>query len=168
MIWLDMDGVLADFDGHYQACFGDRPTRWPEPDTVDWDKIASVPDFYLKLPLMPGAKELFRYVDDLGYGTGILTGVPKSIDASSNHKTEWAAEPDHFPDTIVRCCQSRDKWKHGRPGDVLVDDYLKYRVEWERMGGIFVHHTSAADSIIQLGELVSWGVITSEESSPRS
>ena len=62
MIWLDMDGVLADFDGHYQACFGVKPTRWPEPDTVDWKLIAAVPDFYLNLPLMPGAKELHRFV----------------------------------------------------------------------------------------------------------
>jgi beta-phosphoglucomutase-like phosphatase (HAD superfamily) len=153
MIWLDMDGVLADFDGHYQACFGVKPTRWPEPDTVDWKLIASVPDFYLNLPLMPGAKELFRFVDELGVGTGILTGVPKEIDESSNHKIEWAAKPEHFPHVMVRCCRSRNKFKHGKPGHVLVDDYLKYRDAWVDMGGIFVHHTSAESSIQQLREL---------------
>jgi hypothetical protein len=38
-------------------------------------------------------------------------------------------------------------------GDVLVDDYLRYRDLWEKAGGIFVHHVSAAESIRQLAAL---------------
>jgi hypothetical protein len=39
------------------------------------------------------------------------------------------------------------------PGDILVDDYLKYRHLWEEAGGVFVHHTSARHTIRQLAEL---------------
>jgi hypothetical protein len=157
MIWLDMDGPLADFDGHYFAHFGVHPTRWPEPETVDWKLVQSVPDFYLTIPLAEGARDLFRYVVEHDPDHAILTGIPKSITASDNHKTRWAAR--EFPGERVQCCSARDKWQFGEPGDVLVDDYTKYRVDWERMGGIFVHHTSAADSIRRLGELLSCGAI---------
>jgi hypothetical protein len=39
------------------------------------------------------------------------------------------------------------------PGDVLVDDYLRYRELWVKAGGIFIQHLSAAESIRQLAEL---------------
>ena len=86
MIFLDLDGVLADFDSHYETHFGVRPKRWPEPDTTKWKLINSVPDFYRTIPLMPGARDLFRYVDEAGYGVAILTGVPSSVDAADNQK----------------------------------------------------------------------------------
>ena len=39
------------------------------------------------------------------------------------------------------------------PGDVLVDDYLRYRELWEKAGGIFIHHVSVKESIRQLAAL---------------
>ena len=48
---------------------------------------------------------------------------------------------------------SEDKRMHMKPGDVLVDDYLKYRDLWIEAGGIFVHHRSAAETLQDLAEL---------------
>lgn len=157
MIWLDQDGVLADFDGYYETCFGYRPNRWPESDTTDWKLVNSVPDFFLKIPALPDAHELFRFAVSTGKGVGIMTGIPSSIDAADNHKRKWAAA--RWPDTLVVCCPARSKWEYGEPGDVLIDDYLRYRVDWERMGGIFIPHKSAKDSIHQLR---SWGIAPCE------
>ena len=151
MIFLDLDGVLADFDSHYETHFGVRPKRWPEPDTTKWKLVNSVPDFYRTIPLMTGARDLFRYVDEAGYGVAILTGVPSSVDAADNQKHEWAAE--HFPHVQVICCPAREKWEHGRPGDFLIDDYLKYRLDWIGMGGVFIHHTDVPSTIAKLREL---------------
>jgi hypothetical protein len=39
------------------------------------------------------------------------------------------------------------------PGDVLVDDREKHRDLWDNAGGVFIHHTSAEDSILQLAEI---------------
>jgi hypothetical protein len=152
MIWLDMDGVFADFDGHYERHFGYRPTRWPMEDTTDWKLIKSVPNFYITIPVMPGARDLFRYVDEVGEGCAFLTGVPVSISESANEKTEWGRI--NFPDVQVVCCPAKDKWRHGQPGDTLIDDYLRYRVDWTDMGGVFIHHTSVPSTIAQLRE---WG-----------
>ena len=147
MIYLDMDGVFADFDSHYEFHFGVRPTR----DNVNWSHVNSVPDFYRTLPLMIGARDLFRYVDEVGEGCAFLTGVPASLSVSANQKIEWGAT--HFPETEVICCPARDKWKHGQPGDILIDDYLKYRLEWTSMGGVFIHHTDVLSTIVKLQEL---------------
>ena len=71
---------------------------------------------------------------------------------AESQKIDWAAK--HFPGVEMITCLSRDKYLHmKRPGDVLVDDYLRYRDLWEKAGGIFVHHISAAESIRQLANL---------------
>jgi hypothetical protein len=38
-------------------------------------------------------------------------------------------------------------------GDVLVDDYLKYRQKWIDAKGIFVHYTDADTALAELAEL---------------
>lgn len=51
-------------------------------------------------------------------------------------------------------CLSKQKCLHMmNPGDVLVDDYLRYRELWEKAGGIFIHHVSVKESIRQLAAL---------------
>lgn len=75
---------------------------------------------------MPDAQRLFDAVKHLE--PVILTGCPHGGWAESQ-KQEWAAE--HFPGTRVTTCLSIDKRLYMRPGDVLVDDYLKYRQRWE-------------------------------------
>lgn len=47
---------------------------------------------------------------------------------------------------------SKEKRSHAKRGDILVDDFLKYRCLWEEMGGIFIHHKNAADSIREVGK----------------
>ena len=45
---------------------------------------------------------------------------------------------------------ARDKRDHAREGDVLVDDQLKHRHLWEEVGGVFIHHRNARDTLEQL------------------
>ena len=39
------------------------------------------------------------------------------------------------------------------PGDVLVDDYLRYKDLWEKAGGRFVQHLTAKQTIEELKKL---------------
>ncbi len=48
---------------------------------------------------------------------------------------------------------ARDKRLHMTTGDILVDDTLKHRHLWEDAGGIFIHHTSAAETLAELTTL---------------
>jgi 5'(3')-deoxyribonucleotidase len=146
-LFLDCDGVLADFDRAAQKIFR-MPPRDAEKklgSRAFWTRIHRQKTFYRNLPLMPDARELFDAVAHLR--PIILTGCPIGGWAEPQ-KVEWTAE--HFPGTEIITCMSREKYLHMHPGDVLVDDYLKYRRHWEEAGGIFIHHTSAQSTIAAL------------------
>jgi hypothetical protein len=40
-----------------------------------------------------------------------------------------------------------------KAGDVIVDDFLKYRHLWEAKGGHWIHHVSAEQSVKELRAL---------------
>lgn len=53
----------------------------------------------------------------------------------------------------VVCCQSREKYLYCKTGDILIDDWEKYKAKWIGAGGNWITHTSAANSIAALKEL---------------
>ena len=146
-LYLDCDGVLADFDKGATAVLGLNPTAFEKKHGPGrfWQKLATAPDFYFGLPLLPDAMALFEAVRHLH--PVILTGLPRG-NWAADQKVRWAAQ--HFPGTKIITCMARDKRDHASEGDVLVDDQLRHRHLWEEMGGIFVHHRNAADTIEQL------------------
>lgn len=135
-LYLDCDGVLADFDGAFEKLFGHPSRSYEEQNGSDvfWEDIhARAPDFYRTLPLMPKARELFDAVKHLR--PIILTGCPRG-EWAELHKLQWAAE--HFPGVPMVVCKSRNKRDYCQPGDILLDDWPKYRDFWEEAGGRFI------------------------------
>ena len=49
---------------------------------------------------------------------------------------------------------ARDTRNHAKGGDVLVDDRDRHGHLWEELGGIFIHHSSAQESIEALRSYV--------------
>ena len=146
-LYLDCDGVLADFDTGATGVLGMHPRAFEQRygRRRFWQELASAPDFYVGLPLMPDAMELFdpvRTVNPI-----ILTGLPLG-NWAADQKVRWAAQ--HFPGTRIITTMARDKRDHAQEGDVLVDDQLRHRHLWEEAGGIFIHHTSAAQTLKSL------------------
>jgi hypothetical protein len=148
-LYLDCDGVLADFDKGATAALGLPPQVFERKHGPGrfWQQLASAPDFYFDLPLLPDAMELFEAVRHLD--PVILTGLPRG-NWAADQKVRWAAT--HFPGTRIITTLARDKRNHARAGDVLVDDQLRHAHLWEEMGGIFIHHKSAAETIRRLGD----------------
>jgi hypothetical protein len=150
-LFLDCDGVLADFDAAAERLFhmGPRQVEATLGTKAFWARIARHPNFYGTLPLMPDAMRLYEAVAHLD--PIILTGCPMGGWAEQQ-KVDWAAR--HFPGVKIITCQSREKCRFmEKPGDILVDDYLKYQRLWEEAGGVFVHHQFAERSIERLTEL---------------
>lgn len=127
-LFLDCDGVLADFDGAFAQLNGYAPR-----------------DFHARLPLLPDAKFLYEAVKHLR--PIILTGSPKQGWAD-DMKRRWAAV--HFPGVPLIPCMSARKNEFCFPGDVLVDDRDTYLSEWVSSGGVYIRHVSAAASIPQI------------------
>jgi 5'(3')-deoxyribonucleotidase len=149
-LFLDADGVLADFDQGARRLLGMRPKDYiaMHGRGAFWQKLARAKSFYGTLPEMPDARLLFDAVKHLK--PTILTGLPIGKWAAPQ-KVEWAAE--HFPGVPIITCMARDKHKHMHPGDVLVDDREKHRAAYEAAGVVFVHHANAEDSLRQLAKI---------------
>ncbi|MGC1361712.1 MAG: hypothetical protein WA419_10145 [Silvibacterium sp.] len=150
-LFLDCDGVLADFDKAAEQIFQQNSREAEDALGTEafWERLSSHNNFYGNLPLMPDAMRLYEAVAHLN--PIILTGCPHG-GWSEPQKVEWAAR--HFPGVKIITCRSKDKWLHLKhTGDILVDDYLRYKHLWEKAGGIFIHHTSAEETIHRLAAL---------------
>ena len=149
-LFLDCDGVLADFNKRAIDIVGMPPREFEDKvgEKKFWDMIYGTSDFFLSLDPMTDAYDLVNAVRHLN--PIILTGKPRG-DWAIKQKLGWRDK--YFPDLEMIVCPSRDKIKFAKPGDVIVDDWAKHKQTWINGGGIWVMHTSAADSIRQLKEL---------------
>ncbi|MFL5296440.1 MAG: 5' nucleotidase, NT5C type [Phenylobacterium sp.] len=143
-IFLDCDGVLADFDKGAEKILGLAPRAFEQRHGAGefWKRLARADSFFDNLEPMPDAFELYeavRHKDPI-----ILTGLPRGKWAEPQ-KRRWAQR--HFPGVPVITTSAALKREHCHPGDVLVDDRDQHRHLWEAAGGRFILHTSARASI---------------------
>lgn len=159
-LYLDMDGVLADFDRHYMDTFHELPPKHQLVDSdghdIDWSKISATPDFYYGIPPMKDMWELWEYAKH--FTPIVLTGVPSSVKEAPYNKRNWIAKW-LGPDVKVICCKSKEKCLHAEPGDVLVDDWEKYKHLWVKQGGVWITHKSASQTIAALRQLIDEGAV---------
>ena len=148
-IYLDMDDVVADW---HTAAQDFLKMRWSKDNEripqEDWDRVKHNSHFYRTLPLKAGAIELVQYcrdavADGMADGLFFLTALPHdySMPYAASDKVWWAHE--RFPDiTVFLGPFSHDKWRHCKPGDILIDDRVSNCEEWEARGGIAHRYTT--------------------------
>ncbi len=162
-IYLDMDGVLADFErGVIEICGLTPPSQnakhyKPGEDNEMWEKIRQSTHFYDYLELMPGAKEMFDAIyERYGDRCEILTGIPKErrgITYASEDKVKWVKRL-LSKDIKVNIVYREDKPKYcSGKGCVLIDDMERNIQEWRELGGTGIVNVNAADTMGQLREL---------------
>jgi hypothetical protein len=146
-LFLDLDGVLADFDRGVREVTGSRPEDLTL--ATMWAALARAPRFFETLAFMEDAEALWRFCAP--HHPTILTGLPLGTWAPEQ-KRRWVARMlgAHVP---VVTCMSRQKPRWSGAGHVLVDDRVSAREGWVRKGGVFVHHVSAEHSIAALRAL---------------
>lgn len=151
-LYIDLDGVLADFHGHFVKEFGfrlDTTSIYYDYDSIMWTSIRSKPNFFIDIPLMPDALDIWYGIKHLN--PIILSGShTKDI---TDQKGIWVSK--YFQSAPLICCLSGDKFKYCSPGDIIIDDWPRYRPEWERAGGIFILHKSACESLLALEEVLN-------------
>lgn len=143
-LFCDLDGVLADFHTGYQELFG--PIK-DKSDHVNWKAVRNHVGFYENLPPMPDMFRLWNYIHE--YDPIILTGVPSSVAEAPENKRSWVRK--WLGDSVrIITCLSKEKCLNAKPGDILIDDWTKYRQKWLDVDGIWITHTSAEETIRQL------------------
>ena len=149
-LFIDLDGVLVDFERGFEINHGVHPHKIPEPDM--WQKISSNDGHWQSLPAMPGALKLWAKIAP--YNPIILTGCPRSgYQEAEAGKREWCAR-ELGEEISVITTLTRDKPKHMlMPGDILIDDLIKNCRRWVDAGGHAIHFLNADQTIIELTEL---------------
>jgi hypothetical protein len=166
-IFLDMDGVLADFEGEMANRgisrsgfhFGHKPQDQWTPDEAASDAACRVEmaksDFWPSLKLMAGARELLAVsIGLVGWdNVRILTALPRFEVARpmvETQKREWCVANLGLHDRFVITCLRAEKRNHAAAGYVLVDDLDSNCNEWVEAGGIGLIHQAGHLSIAHL------------------
>lgn len=168
MLYLDMDGVLADFSQHLKNLNIPRNEAWGKPKEewtpLDWVhedvKVEAMHTrgFWRDIPPMPDMDELVDYVFQKTPFIGALSCHPRpeSPNFVAVEKFAWLLYNGiPIPVTTFACMNIGEKHKFVgfcRPEQpqILIDDNVTMCKEWRDAGGISVLHTSAKNSIAQL------------------
>lgn len=136
-VYLDLDGVMADFEGHFLSLF--KNAHNSVPDDKMWAIINAHETFFLDMPLMKGAKE---FLSVFRINPIILTACPKSNYAHvARQKRQWVRK-NLSPDLIVLPVMggvNKPLFMHS-PGDILIDDMERNCRVWEEEGGTAIQH----------------------------
>lgn len=154
-LFLDIDGVFADFDKKIVEVTGKRPEDQNEDDM--WKAMKQYakehPDVHMwgDLDLMHDAKVLWNYVK--GYDHSFLTSTGTwAAEKAEREKHAWVKK--HFGNQdVITVNMSKLKSNYAAPTHILIDDRMKSIGPWREKGGIGILHKSASDTIKQLKKL---------------
>jgi 5'-nucleotidase len=137
-VFLDLDGVMADFELHFLNYFKVAHNEVSEIEM--WRMIESYKTFFLDLPLMDGAKDFFQSIENLN--PIILTSCPKtSYHTSAIQKKQWVKMHLSRDIIILPVLGGKNKALFMQnQGDILIDDMKKNCNSWSNYGGIAILH----------------------------
>ena len=136
-VYVDMDGVLADFFGEWQKLIG---SDWRKVKDIEpaLQKIRDKDNFWLDLPLLPQAKNLLGIIKKVKGSYTILSSPLPNDPNSEPHKREWIKKNlDFFPPENVIITHDKPKYAVNSDGtpNILIDDFGKNIASWEAAGG---------------------------------
>lgn len=142
-IYLDMDGVIADFNKRFKERFKIEPKdaqTYKEFDSF-FIKFIAEQDF-ATLDLMPEAMELIEFLRSLSIPTEILssTSSEKKDGDIRPQKLEWLKK-HNIEFTPILVPGKRFKKDYSNPNSLLIDDTPANIDQWRREGGIGILHT---------------------------
>jgi 5'(3')-deoxyribonucleotidase len=155
-VYVDMDGVIADFDKKTKELIGKSLDEFPT-SAEGWAAMNNHKDIYSLLEPMPDALELIEGILDLrkiyDFRLEVLTAIPKigRIPTAKQDKVYWIEK--HFPgifDQFNIGPNAEHKQYHCVTDDVLIDDSVQNIPQWNSKGGLGILHTRASDSLLEL------------------
>ena len=153
MIYLDMDGVIADFFGGIEAKFG--VDHWKDLDFKE-EVFAGLKntDFFYTLPLFDVSTKIVTHVKEVAFSEDIDWGIcssPMRYDDhnSAFHKRNWLIDHGFMP-KVCNCIFTSNKHKYAwseidRKPNILIDDKPQNIKAWKDAGGIGIRYQANED-----------------------
>jgi 5'(3')-deoxyribonucleotidase len=121
VVWIDMDGVVADFESKATEYADMMDLTFQE--FADQKHYRNIVGFYRTLPILPGAKEAIQKLEDSGkYDLYFLSAPSWGNVSCFSDKRVWVGK--HFPTFHKKMALSFQKGHH--LGHYLIDDRIKY------------------------------------------
>ena len=143
-LYLDMDGVLADFNKEYTKFDPLKEDRKKFREAVTQHQI------FLKLDFMPDAQELLNHVSRLqGVDVQILTSMgthdPFQAESAKQQKLVWLSKMN-IPYRANFVHSKEEKAKYATPRSILIDDSIGCITPFNAAGGHGILHTSSSNT----------------------
>lgn len=157
IIYLDMDGVLCDFDKRYFHLFNETPheTRDKKNFNPNWKEFVLGGNF-ATLDWFPGAKELLKFIATIpNVDVEILSssGGERFQSTVTVQKLKWLE--DHgvkYKANIVPGRKLKKNYAHEHA--ILIDDTPDVVEDFNHAGGNGILHKSAEDTIPKLKKIL--------------
>jgi len=146
LVYLDMDGVLADFFGDWSKISGVSHYRDIGNVEQALQLVRDHPTFWIDLPLLPNARALVKTVIEK-YGEYRICSTPLAGDGRSKPgKIAWINK--HFADMppaeVVLTHNKAERAQHNGVASILVDDFGSNIDKWKAAGGIGIKYEDSA------------------------
>jgi len=151
-IYLDLDGVIANFNKKYKEMFGIPPSVAEKDKKFEpYFNEFIAKQAFANLDLMPDAINLMNYLRKTGIPIEILSSTAsEKRDADIRpQKMKWLK--DHgieFP--VILVPGARLKQQYAEPDALLIDDTSKNIDQWRREGGIGILYTDYVSCVAML------------------
>jgi len=161
IIYVDMDGVLADFDSGVEKTTGKRMNYYFNDDDPIWVQIRKhgVERFFSELEWLPYSKDMWNYIYSNFMIVKILSAMGKENERNNGvyrGKHSWLRKniPNLRESDIILVANKHKKQEYSRPGDIIIDDTEVVITEWNNKGGTGILHKSARETIKILSQYV--------------
>ena len=157
-IFLDMDGVLADFQTTCSEMLGLKIWNTAEGHKLyDLNKRElTAKHMFRRLNPLPDAWKLVDYCLNSGIHTEILTAagtVNRTLVIKD--KIDWVREHIHPSWIVIPTFKGSQKAAFAHKKAVLIDDYQENIDSWVEAGGIGILHKTADQTIKELNEIIN-------------
>lgn len=148
-IYLDMDGVLANFEKRYEELFNEKPSSSRELKNFssNWTEFVEGKHF-VTLDMFPGANELLKFVDSTGIEVEILSssGGEKYHYQVAAQKSLWLMSKGLWYKRNIVSGRSKKK-NFATPNSILIDDTEDVIESFIEAGGLGILHRDAGKTI---------------------
>jgi len=179
-IYLDMDGVLSDFDKHFEKEFGKHPLKYKthvinfliKEKKINgnaaykifreqfWKIIDARKNFWSHMTPIKDYKKLVKYLKKYKNNVKVLTAVPEhefQTKKAIEGKKYWIKKHIPYPVEVLfvklnaqNHCISPKGIFAKNDKDILIDDNISYVNDWKRKGGTAILYINAEDTIKNL------------------